>query len=238
MRVPTATTTHVLCGSSAVYTPYGDRSRRSIASSSLISPALRARSTAYNSSSCSGWLCRSQKKEAPKARRGSAASTSQCSTVCASTSKTRAVARMPSPSAKQGQDADDQLHGALLAMQERAMMLGQVPFARGAVALSPRTAIGMTIRPQVLQPLPGAIGTSSVGTKGHRGVHRPGAAARGGHRIGPSRRRWSRFAGLLVVTQRTGRLVRQARQQMRLRGAFALGLRWSGWGGPDPAQTR
>jgi hypothetical protein len=91
----------------------------------------------------------------------------------------------------------------------------------------------MAIRPQVIQPQPPAIGTIGVGTKVHRGVHRPGAAVRGGHRIGPSRRRWSRFAGLLV-TQRAVRLVRQARKWARLGGAFALGLRWHGWGG----QTR
>jgi hypothetical protein len=42
-----------------------------------------------------------QRKEAEKARRCSAASISQCNTVFASTSKTRAVARMPNPSAKQ-----------------------------------------------------------------------------------------------------------------------------------------
>ena len=72
-----------------------------MASSSLISPALRARNTAYNSSSCSCSRWRSQRKEAEKARSCSAASTSQCNTVLASTSKTRAVARMPKPSARQ-----------------------------------------------------------------------------------------------------------------------------------------
>jgi hypothetical protein len=46
-------------------------------------------------------VCRSQRKEAHKARRGSAASTSQCRIVCGATSKTRAVARIPSPAAKQ-----------------------------------------------------------------------------------------------------------------------------------------
>jgi hypothetical protein len=119
---------------------------------------------------------------------------------------------------------DDQLHSDLLPMKDRVMMLGKVPFARGAGAWSPRTAMGMAIRPQVLQPQPPAIVTIGVGTKVPRGVHRPGAAVRGGQRIGPSRRRWSRFAGLLV-TQRTGRLVRQARKWVRLGGAFALGLR-------------
>src|SRR4029450_4282063 len=85
-------------------------------------------------------------------------------------------------------------------------------------------AIGMAIRPQVIQPQPPAIVTSGVGTKVHRGVHRPGAAVRGGHGIGPSRRRWSRFAGRLV-TQHTARLVRQARKRLGLGGAGGGG----GW---------
>jgi hypothetical protein len=70
---------------------------RFMASSSLISPALSARNTAYNSSSCHCSRWRSQRKEAEKARRCSAASTSQLHTVLASTSKTRAVARIPKP---------------------------------------------------------------------------------------------------------------------------------------------
>jgi hypothetical protein len=91
----------------------------------------------------------------------------------------------------------------------------------------------MAVGAQVAQPHPAAVVTARMRTKVPRGVHRAGAAVRGGHRIGPSRRRWSRFASLLV-TQRTGRLVRQARKRLRLGGAFALGLRWHGWGG----QTR
>jgi hypothetical protein len=91
----------------------------------------------------------------------------------------------------------------------------------------------MAVGAQVAQPHPAAVVTARMRTKVPRGVHRAGAAVRGGHRIGPSRRRWSRFASLLV-TQRTVRLVRQARKRFRLGGAFALGFRWHGWGG----QTR
>jgi hypothetical protein len=71
-----------------------------MASSALISPALRSRNTAYNSSSCNCSRWRSHRKEAEKARSGSAAATNHCNTVLGATSKTRAVARIPNPSAK------------------------------------------------------------------------------------------------------------------------------------------
>jgi hypothetical protein len=61
---------------------------RFMASSSLISPALSARNTAYNSSSCHCSRWRSQRKEAEKARSCSAASISHCSTALGATSKT------------------------------------------------------------------------------------------------------------------------------------------------------
>src|SRR4029450_446467 len=98
VRLPTSTTTsNLLLGSIAVHTQEGERSRRLMAASSLIAPALNARSTAYTSSSwsCSTW--RSQRKYAEKARSCSAASTSQCNTVWGATSKTRAVARIGVP---------------------------------------------------------------------------------------------------------------------------------------------
>jgi hypothetical protein len=43
---------------------------------------------------------------------------------------------------------DDQFHSDLFAMEERAMMLGEIAFARGTVELAPGAAIGMpcTIR--------------------------------------------------------------------------------------------
>src|SRR5262249_37609412 len=133
----------------AVHTQYGERSSRLMASSSLISPALRSRSTAYNSSSCSCSRWRSQRKEAEKAYSCSAASTNHCSTVVGATSKTRAVARMPKPSANQtGQDAHDELGRGLFAVEERAMGLQKVALTRGTVELPPRAAAGMpcTIR--------------------------------------------------------------------------------------------
>src|SRR4029453_14463637 len=46
----------------------------------------------------------------------------------------------------------------------------------------------------------------AVGTKVHRGVHRPGAAVRARHGIGPDRRRWIGLPGRLF-TQHTVRLI-------------------------------
>jgi hypothetical protein len=65
----------------------------------------------------------------------------------------------------------------------------------------------------------------------------------GGHRIGPYKRRWSSLYGLLL-TQRTGGLVRQARKRFGLAEALASGwLRWhdrlatgSGVVGPQPVE--
>src|SRR5215211_3751882 len=75
VRLPTSTTTsNLLFGSIAVQTQSDERSRRLMASSSLLSPALKSRSTAYNSSSCNCSRWRSQRKEAEKARSCSAAS--------------------------------------------------------------------------------------------------------------------------------------------------------------------
>ena len=43
------------------------------------------------------------------------------------------------------QHADDQLHGDLIAMKDRAVMLRKIALARGTVALSPRSTTGMAI---------------------------------------------------------------------------------------------
>src|SRR6516164_8426994 len=130
-------------------------------------------------------------------------------------------------------DVHDEVDRDALAMDQSAVMLWKVTFTSSTVELPPRAPAGMAVGAQVAQPHPAAVVTARMRTKVPRGVHRAGAAVRGGQRIGPSRRRWSRVASL-VVTQRTGRLVRQARKRLRLGGAFALGLRWHGWGG----QTR
>ena len=89
-------------------------------------------------------------------------------------------------------------------------------------------------------PLPTALGTRGVGAKVQGGVHRPGVAGRGRQGLGPSRRRWSRRARLLV-TQGPGGLVRQALERFGLGGTLALGRDGLGWclgsstGCPRPA---
>jgi hypothetical protein len=224
-----------LWGASTVPPQAGDRSRRCSASPSLLAPALRARRTASTASSGRGWTCRAQSTEAAQARRGSAAAPGP--------PRGRLALQAPrggahaEPRRPAGQPADAPRHGALRPMPARAMRLGTVPWARGAGAWSPRSARGRARRPQGLQPQPPARGTSGVGTNVPRGGHRPGAAGRGGQRRGPSRRRGRRCAGLLV-TQRTGRLVRQARPWVRRGGAWALGLRWHGWGGQPRLRPR
>src|SRR5262245_48079796 len=141
------------------------------------------------------------------------------------------------------QHAHDQLHSDLFAMKNRAMMLGKIAVARGAVKLTPGAATGMAIGPQVVQPQPAAIITSGVGTKVPGGVHRPGTAVRERHGIGPSRRRWRRLAGL-VFTQHTVRLVRQALECCGLGRTLALGLEGRAWhrrrvlASPGPAEMQ
>src|SRR5215510_10901469 len=113
-------------------------------------------------------------------------------------------------------------------MEERAEGFQKIAATRDAQQLPPGTAIGMAIGAEIARAHPAAIGTTGVGTKVHGGIHRPGASVRGGYRIRPSRRRWSRLTSLLF-TPRTVRLVRQARKGFGLAGAVALGLDGSAW---------
>jgi hypothetical protein len=59
----------------------------------------------------------------------------------------------------------DQLHGHLFAMEDCAMMLGKVAFARSAVELAPGTATGMAIGTEVAQPEPATIATARMGAE-------------------------------------------------------------------------
>src|SRR5467141_653138 len=86
----------------------------------------------------------------------------------------------------------------------------------------------MAIGAYIAQPQPAAIVTTSVGTEVHRGIHHSGAAVRGGHRVRPLRRRWSCLIGHLF-TQRTVRLLRQARKGFGLVGTSAFRLEGWGW---------
>src|SRR5215510_12189777 len=108
-------------------------------------------------------------------------------------------------------------------MQNGAVMLRKIPEAAEALKLSPGRSIGMTIGPQVVQLQPAAIATAGMGTKVHGRIHGTRAAGRGGHRLGPDRRRWLGLPALLL-TQRTVRLVRQALERFGLGGTLGLGL--------------
>lgn len=70
------------------------------------------------------------------------------------------------------QDPYDQLHGHLFAMQEGAMMLRKIAFARGAMELSPGTATGMAVGTEVAQPEPAAIATARMGAEMLGGIYR------------------------------------------------------------------
>ena len=117
------------------------------------------------------------------------------------------------------------------------MMLREIPLARGAVQLPPGATMGMAIGPQIVQPQPAAIVTLGVGTKVHRRIHRPGAAVRARHGIGPDRRRWMGLPGLWF-TQHTVRLLRQAFERFGLGRTLAFGLGRHGWGGQALAWTQ
>src|SRR5262245_47974725 len=126
-------------------------------------------------------------------------------------------------------------------MKDGAVVLRKIPEAAEALKLSPGRSIGMTIGPQVVQLQPAAIATAGMGTKVHGRIHGTRAAVRGGHRIGPDRRRWLGLPSLLF-TQRTVRLVRQALERFGLGGTLGLdGWGWRGWGGrasPGPAEMQ
>src|SRR5262245_57986865 len=89
------------------------------------------------------------------------------------------------------QHAHDEFHGDLLAMENRAVMLREIPLACGALELTPGTAIGMTVGAQIAPPAPAAIPTARVGTEVLGGVHHAGTAVGWGHRLGWHRRRRS-----------------------------------------------
>src|SRR5215467_499936 len=123
------------------------------------------------------------------------------------------------------------------------MVLRKIAVARGAVQLPPRATTGMAIRPQVVQSPPAAIVTLGVGTKVPRGIYRPGAAVRRGHRLGWRRRRLGGMGGF-ALTQGARRSLGQASKRLGFLGALASGglgwherlVRASGNVGPQPAE--
>ena len=86
------------------------------------------------------------------------------------------------------QHTGDQLHRHLLAMQDRAMMLGNIALARGTLAWSPGAAVRMAIGAPIAQPQPASIPTARLGTKVPRRVDRTGASVGGRPGAGRPRR--------------------------------------------------
>src|SRR5215813_3295932 len=115
-------------------------------------------------------------------------------------------------------------------MEDGAVMLREKAVARGAVELPPRTAIRMTIRPQIAQPQPAAILTVEVGTKVPGGIDGTGASVGRRPELRSWRRRWNGLASLLF-TPHTGGLLGQTRKRFGFGRPRALGLGWHGWDG-------
>jgi hypothetical protein len=106
------------------------------------------------------------------------------------------------------QHADDQLHSYLLAMKDRAMMLGNIALARGTLELSPGAAVRIAIVAQIVQLQPASIPTVRMGTKVPRRVDLTRASVGWRHGAGRQRRWWMGRRGLLCI-QDTVRLVGQ-----------------------------
>src|SRR5258706_14102915 len=72
-------------------------------------------------------------------------------------------------------------------MEDRPVVLGDIPLARGALEWAPGPAIGIAIGAQIAPPEPAAIATASMGAEVLRGIYggRPSEAR--GHRLGGRR---------------------------------------------------
>jgi hypothetical protein len=130
------------------------------------------------------------------------------------------------PLCQAGQHVDDQLHGALLAMQERAVVLREIPRARGAVEWAPGATTGMAMGAELPPPQPAALATAPMGAKVLRGVHGARPALRRGPRLGWGWRRHGGRGGLRL-TQGALRPLSQAGKRCGCLGARAS--RWRGW---------
>src|SRR5215471_10134132 len=107
-------------------------------------------------------------------------------------------------------------------MEDRPVVFGEIPRARGALELAPGATIGMAIGPQIAPPQPAAIATASMGAEVLRGLHGARPAGRRGHRLGWRRRR---LVGLcsFSLTQGALRALGQARKRLGFLGALASG---------------
>ena len=144
----------------------------------------------------------------------------------------------PQALSQAGQDMYDAFHLGVFAVEEP----WKVALARGAVQLPPGAAIRMAIGAEIAQPEPAAIVTIGVGTKVHRGIHRPGASGRWRHGIGPWRALEASRGSLAHTEHR--RLVRQPLERFRLGRTLTLGRDGRGWHGrrgrasPGPAERQ
>ena len=128
-------------------------------------------------------------------------------------------------------------------MEDRPVVFGEIPLARGALKLAPGAAIGMAIGAQIAPPQPAAIATASMGAEVLRGIYSARPAVRRGHRLG-WRQRW--LVGLcgFALTQGARRSLRQASKRFGFLGALASGglgwhdrlMRESGLVRPQPAE--
>ena len=128
-------------------------------------------------------------------------------------------------------------------MEDRPVVFGEIPLARGALELAPGPAIGMAIGVQIAPPEPAAIATASMGAEVLRGISSARPAVRRGHRLGWRRRRLVGMGGF-SLTQGARRSLGQASKRLGFLGALASGglgwherlVRGSGIVGPQPAE--
>src|SRR6266571_9183319 len=107
-------------------------------------------------------------------------------------------------------------------MEDRTVVFGEIPLARGALELAPGAAMGMAIGAQIAQPQPAAIATALMGAKVLRGIHGARPAVRRGHRLGWRRRGLVGLCGF-SLTQGALRLLGQASKRFGRGGVFASG---------------
>src|SRR4030095_112900 len=107
-------------------------------------------------------------------------------------------------------------------MEDRTVVFGEIPLARGALELAPGAAIGMAIGAQIAPPEPAAIATAPMGAEVLRGIHGARPAVRRGQRRGWRRRRLVGMGGF-SLTQSALRSLGQAGKRRGRLGAWTFG---------------
>ena len=185
MSGPTAiASSSLLCGSIAVQTQCDARDRRWIASSSLIFPILHGAEHGIQLIELYLWDVFLAEEVAGKGVQLLGGLHQPVQHGVGGDLKDPRGGANPQTLAQARQHPDDQLPGDLLAMQERAMMLGKGALARSTLALSPGAAIRMSIGPEVAQPEPAALATTPMWTEVPGGIDPAGTSRGRGHRIG------------------------------------------------------